>query len=116
MEIKLGDLKVLNSGIIFCEKNQEITFKLEGMILKLIIKDNEEKRTYMSFKIDETDSSMARITFYNIDEAKAGLFQPTELGDLNGKKIFLAFAVQEIVATDFKKSGLQLTYCWYIKE
>lgn len=33
MEIKLGDLKVLNSGIIFCEKNQEITFnnKLFGI-------------------------------------------------------------------------------------
>ena len=116
MEIKLGDLKVLNSGIIFCEKNQEITFNLEEMILKLVIKDNEEKRTFMSFKIDENSNSTALITFYNIDEAKAGIFRPTELGDLNGKKIFLAFTVQELVAIDIKKSGLQLAYCWYIKE
>lgn len=116
MNIQLGNLKVLNSGIIFCEKNQEITFNLEEMILKLAIKDNEEKRTYMSFKIDESNDSTALITFYNVDKAKTGIFQPTELGTLNGKKIFLAFTVQEIIATDIKKSGLQLTYCWYIKE
>lgn len=116
MNITVGNLKVLTSGILFFEKDKEIIFDLDKMILYLMIKDNAEKKTSIDFEVDEKDKNKGRIYLYNVDAYKSGIFKPLELGMLDDKKIYFAFSIQKMETNVPEHDGYQLVYCWYVEE
>lgn len=115
MEIKLNNLKVLHSGVIFCEKGDQLTFDFEEILLMVRFTDDLTKKKSIDFNVKE-DSYKAELKIYNIDSNKHGLFKPFELGTLKGKKIYLAFSAQKMNTNVSSLDGYQFVYCWYLEE
>lgn len=115
MEIKLNNLKVLHSGVIFCEKEDLLKFDFEEMLLKVRFTDDPNRKKSIDFNVKE-NSYEAELKIYNIDSNKHGLFKPFELGTLKGKKIYLAFSAQKMNTNDSSLNGYQFVYCWYLEE
>lgn len=110
MKINLNNLKVLHSGIIFCEKEDQLKFDLEEMLLKVKFTNSPDEKASLDFKVEENKNE-AELKIYNIDSNKYGIFKPIELGTLKGKKLYLAFSAQKMITDNY-----QLTYCWYVEE
>ena len=102
-------LSLLESNVIFAAENDEIEFDLSDFSFKMIFKtDLSRKESYSSSKIID---GIITIDIYNLDALGAGLFSPVQIGEINNKKIFLAYIANSLFDKQYK-----LEYSLYTEE
>lgn len=116
MEKTLGNLKILENGIIFFDDKNELTFKIENSFLKFKIQNNNNFENPKLEVKENPSNNEATIILYNVGGVRFGVFKPTKIFTTNKKTYFLAFNVQLLTTNISENNGYQLTYCWYVEE
>ncbi len=115
MEKMLGNLKILENGVIFFDDKNELSFNIENLFLKFKLNNNTPPKE-PRLEVEEISSKEAVLKLYDITTTRFGVFKPTKILTKDKKAYFLAFNVQKLITNSQESDGYQLTYCWYVEE
>ncbi|RYU91366.1 hypothetical protein EWM62_05345 [Mucilaginibacter terrigena] len=111
MKITTGTLELMESGILFTQGNNTLTFDL-GFELKLTLKfidDSNAKESTHDFK--KIDNNSGLWTFKNFNNLYgSGFSEPLKLGTFNGSDIYLSIWVTRLFNEQVNK---KVEYTFY---
>ena len=109
IKIKTGDYDVMASGIVHLLAEKESTLSVEDLSMKITF-DNKGKEP--AIKGEQEDAKNIKITLSNFNNSLGqGNTQLIEIGEKDGRKLFLAFRVFFLKGADTKT----FEYTLYLK-
>jgi len=92
VSIKVENKELLESSVVHIENNQDIEFEIEGLKLKFIFVENDENNKSSYKGTVEGDTFVMRLNYF-VSEQGEGVLTPLELGNINGRKLYITFFI-----------------------
>lgn len=114
IEINMGNLHVLDNGVVIVPRNEKITFSLEGLTITFLIKDSigsEEEKNSFDIIPDVSSGSMLINLRVLPDADFASPIDPIVVAQSGNSNLCFKFSVKAI-----NKYDKILFYTWYIEK
>lgn len=110
VNIKVGDLTLINSGSIITPQGAPIHFYIKDLEYVFTFVDNEEEKAQLKYISNNGKKLEIEMSNFN-DIIGIGNINPLPMGKVDNKEIFLMFRVSTL-----KEGGKTMQYSWYLKE
>lgn len=109
-KIKIGEYDVISSGEILTHDNHDISFDFESIMFTFsFVCDENKEKSKLNAHVDENNKNHLHIELINFDNSLGrGLINPIEVGELEGKKLYIQFIVSNLET----KSTRIFEYTW----
>lgn len=110
--VTIGDLEVVESGMVHISQNQSLSIKLAGLKFTFNFKKDESDSTqHVKYAADNPKELVVDLINFN-NALGSGLLKPLELGTLAGRRLLLTF----FVWTPDASEGLRIVnYVFYTR-
>lgn len=110
INIKVGDLTLLDSGSIITPQGASVHFFIKDLEYVFNFVDNGEEKAQMELISNNGKKMEIKMSNFN-DIIGVGNINPLPMGKVDNKEIFLMFRISTL-----KKGGQTMQYSWYLKE
>ncbi len=114
IEINIGNLQVLDNGIVIVPRNEKITFSIEGLTITFLIRDSiepEEEKNSFDIIPDVSAGSMLINLRIHPDADFASPINPIVVAQSGDNNLCFKFSLKAI-----NKYDKILFYTWYIEK
>lgn len=88
--VKVGGKELLQSSVIHIDNGDEVSINVDNLIIKFVFEDDTNDKSGRYSGNVEGDTFIFTLTNMN-NALGEGVLSPLEIGNLNGRKLFLTF-------------------------